>query len=447
MKKILTTTVITAILATSGFAGQTEPVEEWVYGTATFPSGTDNNPTTIMPSGTVNIGSDSAMPTIASEWILKEGSVMNVTGNGFILQNELTINPKDAGIPVQCAIGEQLYYEYEDVSNSSIKYYKLVGSDGSAGEMYLDSNGEELITQPTTTPNQVKTTDITGSPFTITGAIINMNYDSGTQKVKGCISGGTVTYAPKGAIILSKDSKTDFADDSSLKEKTKYTMAAAGSAGFQETYLSCLPVLHYCSGDPQNLDFSQAPAAEKIASSNTLQEYLNSFGFYPDPVTVLDGNGIGFNLLTLKGDDAAIQIPKYIGFSTAASGTKYEVKTNLHNVDAAFDSELTFIGTGAGSATIDTLEFSGDNSNLTPEYGVTYSDVNVTFDCANSWIAAPKNQAVTFVTSDGVSSTVTINNSMSIHSNLTIRERVSLVGPENTIIKLFGSVTLGGAAG
>ena len=431
MKKILTTTVITAILATSGFAD--EPVEEWVYGTATFPSGTDKNPTTIMPSGTVNIGDTSKFPVIASDWTLEPGSTMNVTGLGFCLTKEIKINPKDVGaIPVQCAIGEQLYYKYTytDVIDGAIKAaYRLVSNPEAR---YVDSFGNEIKNQPSEV-SQVVTTGITGVPVTTNNAVINMSYNEDEEKLEGCISGGTVTYIKEGAGVLSNDD-TSYESSFPLIGKTKYTLTKAAQSAFQESYITSMPTL-LCDQTTWSIaDIDEA----NVLDSNTLQSYLNSFGFYPDPVTVLSGTR--FNLLTLKGDDAAIQLPGDAAFSTAASGKEYNITANLHNVSAEFDHILLFTGTGVED-NMDTLIFSGDNSNLTPDNGVMYTNVNVTFECANSWIAAPKDKAVTLMTTGTNTSTVTVCKNLSICSDLNVRDAVSIVGPKDTTIKLFGTVT------
>ena len=434
MKKILTTTLITAILATSGFA-QDDKFEEYVYDTANFPSGTDQYPTTIMPSGSITVGSDNYFPVIASTWTLKEGSVMNVIGNGFVLQNELTINPNDIGaIPVQCNIlnNKQLYYEYTYGRNKK----KIYTSDN---ETYVDASGA-TVDKPTGTLNQTMTTTITGAPQG--GGWIEMSHN-GTA-LQGKICGGTVTYTPQGATILSKDG-TSYDGSFPLSGKTKYTLSTAQSAGFQEEYLSNLPTLKYTCKTTKILKASNPSAYtdDQLKNSNTLQSYLNSFGFYPNTTTVLSGTG--FNLLTSKDASAAIQLPKGTAFETDASETTYNITANLHNVDAKFDAALTFTGTGATAGTMDTLKFSGDNSNLMPECGVTYTDVNVTFDGEKSWIAAPKNQAVTFATTGSNSSTVTVCQDLEICSDLNIRDGVSIVAPKDTTIKLFGNLTFGDA--
>ena len=449
MKKILTTTVITAILATSGFA-QTEPVGLVIYGGECFYDGTDTNDTTIMPSGDVQIGYADKLPLIASTWELKEGSVINVVEKGFQLTGTIKIKPNDAGaIPIQYNLtdDENLYYEYQD--KSYIRYYKLVGEDGSAIGNFLtediDADRDVTFLRPSqpedTALTQTMTIVTTGMPRMFGKrecAQIDMAYDSGAGAVQGKICGGTVTYAKEGATILSKDTTTTFADDSSLVGKTKFTLSKAEEGAFQECYLSDLPTLK-C--DTNSLDLTNKDTySENVSDSSTLQSYLKSFGFYPNTTTVLDGTE--FVLLTSKDASAAIQLPKGTAFSTAASGTKYEVKNNLHNVGSEeFDAALTFTGTNPTVGELDTLEFSGDNSNLVPKNGVTYTDVNVTVCDEDAWIKVPKDKIAVFQGSSNP--TLKIDSNASFSHMLEVKSGSKFEIGTGKTVKVFGTLSLG----
>ena len=582
MKKILTTTLMTALLATSGFA-QDDKVGLWVYETATFTNGTDSVDTTIMPSGTVTIG-DLAMqmPVIASTWTLEEGSTMNVQGYGFCLTKELKINPKDAGIPVQCNLKNDgnLYYEYTDSDSTPKKVYKLVGSND---ESYVESDGEtsasptapltqtmtegitgapqlvnetdranavilmpyksepkttilpenaKVVTTSTTDLSSITPTDLSGKTFYVycgkfnnvetevyspclyeseisilwqtccaepidegstevktheemgiywtqfdTGVLgtsgiyvkgfhdintlccefytqlktgtysldslknynnriegVSLKYDN---KTKGCICGGTVTYTTEGGVFFEPNS-TDLKETSlkDIEASNKFTIATADSEGFQEGYLSGFPTLE-C--DTNQLDFTSSETySEKISDSNTLQEYLNSFGFHPDYVSVSSETGI--DLLTTKGSEAAIQIPQNYEFSKAASKKTYEIKTNLHNTCQEFTDALKFSGNNVNN-NLDTLVFLGNNSNLKPEAGVTYTDVNVTVCNANSWIAPKDGQKVIFKGSSATP-TLKVDTSMSICQDLELKCGAQFAVGSKSLIKMFGNLIL-----
>ena len=436
---------MTAILATNGFAaeqGSTEPKDKVgaeIYGTEFFYEGTDTYGTTVMPSGCVHIGVNGKTPVIASTWELKEGSKMSVDGNGFKLTGTININPTEADtVPCHCAIGDsgKLYYSYIDSNYED--YYKLtddtdgyVKSDGVAPASQPDAEGLTLLMEPYPT----------GLPlYCSEDAQIDMAYDSQEGAVQGRICGGIVTYAPKNATILSKDSSTDL-ENTSLKDTKsfdRYTLAAATKDGFQEFYLNGLPIL-VCKDTKLNLTDS-ATYSGNVSDTSTLEGYLNSFGFYPNTTTVLDGTG--YDLLATKGSDAAIQIPKNTKFSTAADSKTREIKANLHNVGSeAFTDALSFTGSGATNETLDTLVFSGDNSNLTPDDGVTYCDVNVTVCNANSWIV-PKGENVTF---GGTSNpTLKVDADMKISHNLTVKSGSKFEIEKGKTVKFFGTVTLGG---
>ena len=432
MKKILTTTVMTAILATSGFAA-TEPVDYCVYGTVDFPSGADKNDTTIKSSGVVNIGKTGGSPSIASEWTLEEGSTMNVTGNGFYLQKTLNINPNDAGaVPVQCLIDGTVYCEYKKSDEE-----KVYTADNVS---YVDKDGNS-IEKPEGTLTPVMSSTVTGSPILAESA----NRDSAVIHFfdEGFIKGGSVTYASQGSEVLKSDS-TDLGSSSTLNGKTKYKLTKAESDSFQEEYLSKLPNLVYYDAEytPTKLNLS-APATiaeENFASNDTLKTYLNSFGFYPDPVTVSEKTGL--ELITEKTAGDVIQIPADSEFSKAANNETCTISTNLHNVGVGeVTNALKFTGTGAtwdSGWNYDTLVFSGDNRNLVPECGVTYTDVNLTFCDANSWIAAPKDKAVSI---SGYDATVTICKDMELYHDLEIAYGTNFKGPENTKILVYGKLT------
>ena len=570
MKKILTTTVITAIFATSGFSADNDQVGLWVYGIENFTNGTDRNPTTIMPSGTVTIGDPEggSIPVIASTWTLEEGSTMNVMGCGFKLTGTIKINPNDAKETyVQCDIKKNgtLYYEYQ--AEDGTLYYKLVNTDSSATGDWVNGSGEKVT--PTGEPKQVKTTTVTGVPqlddiderdntvidmaygivpkttilpenakvvkydtsdlSTITPtdlsgktfyvycgefggtetevyspcyctSFINILWKGASAKgkaflstsifgtsdlyvkgvptesglncdyytalacesdayllvgdnnvtnvsfkfcreVQGCISGGTVTYAKQNDPVLSEDS-TSLAD-TSLKDLTgnKYKLSKAESNGFTDGYLSKFPTLCYRQSKKidKTLNVSDTTAYQngELDGKDTLESYLNSFGFYPNEVSISKSN---IELLATKSKDDAIQIPQNYEFTKDADGTEYKVKTNLHNVGvAAFENALSFTGTGAGSATIDTLEFSGDNSNLKPEAGVTYTDVNVTFECKNSWIE-PKDGGISFI-GNSTKPTLSMNADTSISQTLTVSHANLSIGSKN-IVKILGTLNL-----
>ena len=586
MKKILTTTVMTAILATTGFALQAndgegatkDAVGMLVYDVANFTSGTDSVCSTIKPSGTVNIGCDSVVPVIASDWTLEPGSTMNVDGIGFKLTKTLNINPNAAGaIPVQCNLdnSEDLYYEYSDKTNDSIKYYKLVGTDGSAtgGYLVFDSDAK-AFSAPAEQPgdgslNQTKTSGITGMPIleegaeratividmgcksgpktttlnniqvvtptttalseaggvvecsygdkvfyvycgkfdgvdteiyapkccaetiwslwygclnsdgdsgfnesdlgcsdvyvlgTVSGYSFNANYytqlcdksggyalsnilgetvtEVSLQKlsgVEGKICGGAVTYAASGAAVLSDDGTTTFAADSSLSGKNQFQLTSAGTDGFQETYLSCLPILK-C--DSAKLDLAtKSSYSEKVGSKETLQEYLNSFGFFPGTVSVSSETGL--ELISAKGADDAVLVPTDYKFEKEAGSAALAIVTNLHNTDQEFSNALEFCGKNV-SGNLDTLTFSGDNSNLKPEAGVTYTDVNVTFSGTKSWIEH-EGQDITFQGSSATP-TLNINANTSIYGNLNITKANLAVGATN-VVKVFGTFTYAG---
>ena len=586
MKKILTTTVITAILATSGFAASNEPVDYEVYDTANFPSGTDVNDTTIMPSGTVNVGKSGETPVIESKWTLQEGSTMNVTGNGFCLTKTLEINPKDDGIPVKCNLKNDgnLYYQYSSEALQTV-YSKLVGEGGSATGLYLDANGDALpgeqpndsdfvqaVTEAVTGIPQIAANDATAranavidmaykaGPVTTTlpsdakvvtyettsipeavvecdlsqkestpqtfyvycgkfngtetevystrcypGESINTLWDtsnvgysmfqneglgsskniyvcgvpssSGLDKnyytqlggcltyglpdmtsksitdvslkrdtVQGCISGGTVTYTKSGSATISNDTASNLVD-TSLGGITgsQFVIGKATSDGFTEKYLENLPTLKYTDGNGVQQELTVTATSsytngELSGTGETLETYLNSFGFYPKTVTVSGQTGL--ELIAGKTSNDAVLVPADYEFKQSANTATHTIATNLHNTDKTFTSALKFTGEGATTGTMDTLVFSGDNSNLKPECGVTYKDVKVTFEKAESWIA-PTNEAVTFETTGGNTSTVTVCENLEICSDLNVREGVSVVGPKDTTIKLFGTVTFG----
>ena len=452
MKKILTTTVMTAILATSGFALQaeaandteaatssTDAVKAYVYDVFDFLAGTDTEATTIMPSGTINIGNtdESAVTSdiqIASKWILQEGATMNVTGKGFVLSNELKINPKDAKETyVQCDIKKSgtLYYKYEYDGGY---IYRLV-SDPNA--KYVEADGETEVT-PTSPPKQVKTTTITGVPQLDSGAIrdnavidiFTINSDGTTTT--GCISGGSVTYAKATDPILSEDSTS--LSGTSLKDITgnQYKLDKAAENGFTEGYIKQFPTLF--NGDSQmSIDLSTM-----TLPSSDLKTYLNGFGFYPDEVSISKSN---IELLTTKGKDDAILVPTDYGFKKNALGTGYDIqiKANLHNVGQEFNTALTFEGTVPEDCIPDTLIFSGDNSNLVPEKGLTYTDVNVTFECKNSWIE-PKDGGISFI-GNSTKPTLSMNADTSISQTLTVSHANLSIGSKN-IVKILGTLNL-----
>ena len=576
MKKILTTTVMTAILATSGFAG--EAVGPEVYNVFDFCNGTDSNETTIMPSGTINIGCSGKTPLIESKWTLQEGSTMNVKEDGFKLTGTIKINPKDAKETyVQCDLQNEgtLYYEYLDGQN---KIYRLV-SDPDA--KYVNSSKAEITPQPTSTPKQVKTAKITGVPqldSSVTdrdNAMITIDYKSepktttlpknakvvtyktttsdpgyssspctcnlsedangdpltfyvynakfsgittevysttkytgdtiddlwygwdngcahfndtnlGTSNVyvlgllcytatpylvcsyytelcngvnmyafvmsekvtnvslkydRGCISGGSVTYAKATDPILSEDASSDLTNTSLANiAGNKYKLDKAASNGFTEGYLTKFPSLTYKEGETEktlSVGTINAYTAPQLANSDSLETYLNSFGFYPDEVSISKSN---IELLATKSKEDAIQVPKDTAFSTATSKKTHEIKANLHNVGVDnFTEALSFIGTDPTDPTLDTLVFSGDNSNLTPEMGVTYTNVNVTFDCENSWIE-PKADGICF---QGATTTPTlsINADTAISQPLTVFNANFKVG-DNAKVKILNHLTL-----
>ena len=577
MKKILTTTVMTAILATSGFSA--DPVDVVVYGKEDFQSGTDNEPTTIKPSGTVDIGCSGSTPVIASDWTLEKGSVMNVKGDGFKLTGEIKINPNDGGkIPVQCNLKNdgKLYFEYADTSSNL--YYKLIDESGNATGNYLCSSDltTDATTQPTATDlTQTMTSGITGSPIVAPGAtresaLIDMslksepktttlnkiqvvtpettslsstteynygnkvfyvydacfantktevysperydgekinylwsNYGSSpnpqtgdivytgmfdvdnlgesdvyvkgvpsgsgldanyytqlsrydyelyelqnayvcnvslqtTSGLQGCICGGAVTYIPEGESILLEDTATTFADDSSLKEKDKCKLV---TDGFEQEYLKNFPILKRGS---DKLDLAtKSSYSGNVTDDSTLKTYLESFGYHPDSVAFSSGSS-GLDLIKGKDDGDAIQIPQNYKFEKAANTASHTISTNLHNVGvAAFDQPLKFTGTGATATTLDTLVFSGDNRELNPEKGVEFTDVNVTFNNANSLIANQKDNAVTIknTVADGAS-TVTLGESMPIYSDITAEGGVCFKGGSGTTMTIFGTFTL-----
>ena len=439
MKKILTTTVMTAILATSGFAAD-EPVDYCVYGTVDFPSGTDNNPTTITPSGTVDIGCTGSCSYINSDWTLEPGSTMNVTGDGFGLNCTLNINPQNAGaVPVQCNLlkNGNLYYEYTDSATPPNNVYKLVDS---SEDSYVNKDGEP-VDKPDGELKQTMSKTVTGSP--ILAEVVNRENAVITISTGGAIKGGIVTYVKKDNAVLESDS-TDLGSSSTLNGKTKYKLTKAESDSFQEEYLSKLPNLVYYDAEytPTKLNLS-APATiaeENFASNDTLKTYLNSFGFYPDPVTVSEKTGL--ELITEKTAGDVIQIPADSEFSKAANNETCTISTNLHNVGVGeVTNALKFTGTGAtwdSGWNYDTLVFSGDNRNLVPECGVTYTDVNLTFCDANSWIAAPKDKAVSI---SGYDATVTICKDMELYHDLEIAYGTNFKGPENTKILVYGKLT------
>ena len=592
MKKILTTTVMTALLATNGFAD--EPVDYEVYKTANFPSGTDNNPTTIMPSGTVNVGKSGETPVIASKWTLQEGSTMNVTGNGFCLTKTLEINPKDAGgTYVQCAINGCLYYKYND-DNSSTAVYKLTNDSGN----WVDASGEnfdlplgfdptkvattavtgipqiaanddtaranavidmaykagpvtttlpsdaKVVTKDTTTledgkDGSPKTCDLTkdnstGQPLTFyvydaclkdtptevysttkhTGTKINSLFkeiwnsenmiyeyslcsnDLGTSNVyvkgttddtgnfsddyytqlsdgryafygfwcscspvtnvslkcalapQGKICGGTVTYTKSGSATISNDTASNLVD-TSLGGITgsQFVIGKATSDGFTEKYLENLPTLKYTDGNGVQQELTVAATSsytngELSGTGETLQTYLNSFGFYPKTVNVSGQTGL--ELIAGKTSNDAVLVPANYEFKQSANTTTHTIATNLHNTNQVFNQALTFTGENLTSSNQDTLVFSGDNSHLVPDEGVTYKNVNVTFSKANSWIAVPKNKTVTVENTAGTCSIIDIKDNLSICSNLKIVGNAKLNIDENKVVNFFGTLTLGG---
>ena len=451
MKKILTTTLITALLATSGFAMGNDDeddaiVGKVVYKTATFKDGTDSYDSTIMPSGRVNIGDSSNVPVIASTWTLEEGSITYVCGNGFKLTGTLNINPRyPYTIPWQCALddSEKLYYCYSNSKGED--FYKL--TDDGTGP-YICSDGTIPEPQPDPTDlTQITVPEESGVPLMYdnrANAVIDMAYDSDSQKVQGKICGGSVTYATEGASILSSDDTTEFAVDSSLTGKTKYKLGTADSAGFQENYLQYhLPTLK-CD-ETHKLDFTDgATYSTKVSDTSTLKGYLESFGFYPKNVSVLSGQD--FAVLATKDASAAIQIPKDAAFSTKASGKEHKITASLHDVGVDdFENALKFTGTYPANKTeLDTLVFSGDNSNLDPAKGVTYCNVNATFCKANSWIYTPKDQLVTFQGDGIVAPTVTICDNMKISHDLKISKGANLAIGKDKKVLFFGGLTLGG---
>ena len=567
MKKILTTTVITAILATNGFAS--EMVEFEVYDTLNLSNETNRNPITIMPSGVVKAGHDEEdgdMAHLMSDLTLQEGSIMLV--NSVInLDGTLNINPNDAGaIPVQCAIDETLYYEYK--AESGDKVYRLVDD---TTDSYVDENGEpvekpegvltqtmtetvtgapivaegadienalldimysESLPQTATLPKDAKViTDTTDSltdasecdlsekPFYVYSGKLNDNeteiysyccyttgietlwkatanktpqfvdanlgtsdvYVKGTfdddenftdeyytkladEKVynlaalsshisvtdvslkktsgfRGKICGGTVTYAKKGDVFLETNS-TDLTETTleNIDDNCKFTISAVTETGFKEEYLKKFPRLMYFYQSEHKLNFSDtSDYKDQLSDSETLKGYLNSFGFYPESVNVL--NQTGFDVLAEKDKSAAIQISADSEFQQKANSKTHEIKANFHNVDAnKFEKELIFKGTWASNENLDTLVFSGDNRNLVPECGVTYTNVNVTVCDQNSWIAPPKDKAVQISSVTG-DSTVTICKDLSIHHDLKLGSRVSFKGAEKAKLKIFGTLT------
>ena len=461
MKKILTTTVMTAILATSGFSaqqGSTEPddkVGAEIYGVEYFYEGTDTYGTTIMPSGYVSIGKTGGNPVIASTWTLEEGAVMNVSENGLKLTGTININPRESHtIPLHCAIGnsEKFYYVYICTNTETYTetiYYKLADGTG----CYVDSNGTAVIPQPDEADYKLFIYDHpSGLPVldqfsARNSAQIDVSYDAGADAVQGKICGGIVTYAPSGATILFAESSANLTN-TSLKDTesfNRYTLATATSdtAGFQEGYLGDLPTLKYTIGETtKTLDLSSTSGyTEKLSDTSTLEGYLNSFGFYPNITTVL--NGTGYDLLATKGSEAAIQISKNTKFSTAASSKIREIKANLHNVGSeAFTEALSFTGANATEGTQDTLVFSGDNSNLVPAMGVTYSDVNVTVCDEDAWIKAPKGKSVIF---GGTSNpTLKMDSDMKVSQSLIVKSGSKFDIAKGKTVKFFGTVTLGG---
>ena len=465
MKKILTTTVMTAILATSGFAldgGDAEskdPVGKVLYGTFDFTNGTDSYPSTIMPSGKVTIGDNTNIPVIASEWTLEKGSVMSVAGNGFKLTGQININPNAVPMPAQCNIdkSEDVYYEYID-TNEGIKYYKKVGEGGVATGDYFILNEEDLTLSKVEEPpedNKLSQTlgprytgfpDLRSNQFKSTG-LIDV-YDEGTGTAKGKICGGTVTYAAANAAILSKDTTNLQTTSLSGITGNKCTLITAEIAGYQEGYLNqYFPTLKCCSN---TLNLGDTPAADKLTDSETLKAYLNSFGFYPDPVTVATDTGL--ELIAKQTANDAILIPADYNFTqpqSAATGQTFTIATNLHNTGKEFTNTLWFIAAAAAGtqaidpSKLDTLKFSGDNSNLVPEKGVRYEDVNVTFEGEGSWIE-PKAEGVIFTSSQtnrSITPTLTIDKSMSIHSNVTMKNGAILAIGDKQTVKFFGNLT------
>ena len=436
MKKILTTTVMTAILATNGFAE--EPVGVMIYGCMIFEGGIDINETTIMPSGHVDAGGsggDTVQPTIATKWTLKEGSVMTLSTGPLNVKGTLNINPRDAGaIPVQCNIKDDanLYYEYTDTNGK--KVYKLVGSSENS---YVTAAGKAATYSGDLT--QTMTETVTGSPI-LTGNKYSSVLDMGACDGCACgkICGGTVTYATEGTGVFVKD--TTELGETSLNGLTggQFTISQASNSGFSEEYISKLPAL----GSSELLDLSDTSNyVSQLSDSETLKGYLNSFGFYPESVSV--SHKIWFDLLTEKEETAAIKIPQSVEFSKDASEKEYKIKANLHNVGQSFTKALTFTGTNSPTSNFDTLVFSGDNRNLIPTQGVTYTDVNTTFCNANSWIAAPKGQSVIIQHSDNnfKKLVLTIEDNLSICHDLTISKNTSFVVGKNNAVKLFGTLT------
>ena len=446
MKKILTTTVITALLATSGFAqnggdgsSSSEPVGKFLFGNVDFKYGADTDDTTIMPSGHVEIGG-SAYPeeaVIASNWELKEGSIMNVTSKGFILTKEIKINPNAAGAaPIQCNLNNdgKLYYAYHDSSRDWKRVYKLVGS---TEENYVLSDGvtpAEAIAYPLI---QMMSEDITGVPCrdaNADAAVINMCYNTtkeGGPGLEGCISGGTATYAIQGSAIVSEDS-TDLGK-TSLKDLTgkKLILAKAQADGFQESYITSMPALQ-CGDNTWNFS---APDQETVANSDTLQEYLNSFGFYPKTVDIC--NKTSLEVLAQQTADDAILIPHDIfDINQDGSGTTYEIKTNLHNVGEGGLTNLSFCTTSTNNTPY-TLVFSGDNSNLTTDNAVNYTDMNVTFCNEKSWIGNQTGKTVTFRGNN----VVDIKDNMSICSDVRLTNGANLKVSDNKTVCFFGNVT------
>ena len=430
---------MTAILATTGFAASPtndetsteskDPVEAEAYGVVNFEKGTDRFPTTIMPSGIVNIG---GMAYIASKWTLEPGATMNVTEDGFILDNELNIKPQNTGaVPVQCAIDGKVYYEYTKSDGN-----KVYTTDSLS---YVDGKGIS-VDKPDGELKQTMSKTVTGSPILTGGvdrefAVINVAED-------GVIKGGTVTFVKPGSGLLESDS-TDLGAGSSLNEKTKYKLKLAESNGcFKEEYISKLPNLkYYDEGGEQTLNLSDISTIDgaNFANSDTLKGYLNSFGFNPDSVTFSDKTAL--ELLTSKDETDVIQIPANSEFSKAANKETLIISTNLHNVNQEFTQALKFTGIGD---TIyykpDTLIFSGNNSQLIPEEGVKYESMNVTFCKANSWIGTPKDKEVSF---GGACSTLTICEDTAVYHKLKIGSDTYLAGPNGTKLQIFGTLTYG----
>ena len=447
MKKILTTTLMTALLATSGFASENGKV---AYSYVTFSEGTDTSNTIIMPSGDVNIGAEGKTPVIASTWELKESSMFtrNRFGQGFKLTGKIKINPNDAyTVPTQFDINQNgtLYYQYY-CSGDYNPYYQLTNGTG----CYVRYDGTAPEPQPAAA-------DLKRSLRQVSSGLPVAFYDNGSgnrsnllidmtkkdsEGTEGSIIGGSVTYAKQGTGILSVDSTTNLRETSLRNTCRQYTLRTADKDGFTEGYLTDFAILK-CDTNQLDLSDSTKLPSDKLATSESLKDYLASFGFCPNTVSFLSGTGFG--VLEQKEETDAIQISQNYAFSQAASQKEYNIKTNLHNVDVSdFTSPLKFTGTGASDGGQDILVFSGDNSNLVPTKGVTYCNVNVTVCNANSWIAVPKDQIVTFQGDGSVKPVMSIKDDLSISHHFKIANGASIAIEATKTVKFFGNLTLGG---